>query len=74
MKNFFYELVTGALAFFTVVSGVIMVSCGIAIVLQKPDLGTIFAVAAVTFAGLLWLTVKRKGGWNNFITFALSWW
>lgn len=51
-----------------------MVSCGIAIVLQKPDLGTIFAVAAVTFAGLLWLTVKRKGGWNNFITFALSWW
>jgi hypothetical protein len=67
MKNFFYEFLTEVLAFLTVASGLIMVSSGIAIVLGRPNLGMIFLGSAITFAFLLWLTVRRKGGWSNFL-------
>ena len=74
MKNFFSDIFTGALAFLAAVSGFVMISTGIAIVLQKPGLGLAFSISTVSFIIFLLLTVRRKGGWSDFVTSVFPWW
>lgn len=74
MKNFLNDFLTGTLALLAAISAFITLFTGIAIVLQKPGFGLIFAISAVAFICLLWLTAKRKGGWSEFVAAIFPWW
>jgi uncharacterized membrane protein YesL len=74
MKNFFRDFLTEILSLLTAFSGIITLASGVAIALQKPGLGLVFTISAVTFACLLALTVKIKGGWATFADLIFPWW
>lgn len=74
MKNFLSDFITGALALLAAISFFVTIFTGIAIVLQKPGFGLIFATSAGAFICLLWLTVRRKGGWSEFVAAIFPWW